>query len=66
MRWYEYAYIFLCLFTGYIFFILDVKLVTIMVLDGSIVCFTYVVAFPIWMHIKCIFVDRSSGFIEDD
>jgi hypothetical protein len=66
MRWFEYAYIILVVFGSYLFFIWDIKLVTLLVVNGSIVCFTYVIAFPIWLHLKCLLYDKTSGFIEGD
>lgn len=66
VRWYEYVYIIVTVFVSYLVYVLGIEIVTIVVINGTIVCFTYVIAFPIWMHLKCVFYDRSCGFIEGD
>jgi uncharacterized protein YybS (DUF2232 family) len=35
-------------------------------LNGSLIAFVYVIIIPIWIHFKCVWYDRSSGFIEND
>jgi hypothetical protein len=32
-------------------------------LNGAIIAFVYVVIVPSWLHLKCVFYDRSSGYI---
>jgi len=31
--------------------------------NGAIVGYFYIVLIPIFIHFKCVFVDKSSGFI---
>ena len=35
-------------------------------LNGALLGYCYMIVFPIWMHFKCIFFDKNSGFIYDD
>ena len=35
-------------------------------LNGSVIAFSYVLVIPVWIHLKCVWVDRSSGTIEGD
>ena len=45
-------------------YVYGVKVQTIFVINGSVLGFLYVILIPIWMHLKCIWYDRSSGTIE--
>ena len=65
-QWFEYFYILIIVSLSYLTYILGLSLVDILVINGTIICFTYVIVFPIWMHLKCVLYDRSSGFIEGD
>jgi hypothetical protein len=37
-------------------------------LSGSIIGYMFALVIPTWIHLKCVFYDKSSGFIdgEDD
>ena len=47
-------------------FATGINLRTLVLLDGAVTKFVSVIVTPIWMHLKCIFYDRSSGYIEGD
>ena len=51
---------------AYIVFATGVNLSTIFALNGAILGYIYIILFPIYMHFKCLFIDRSSGMIEND
>ena len=66
VRLHEYIYIIVLVLFSYFVYAMGVSLVTLIIIDGSIISFTYVIAFPIWLHFKCLFYDHSCGFIEGD
>ena len=66
VQWFEYVFLVSLIFLSYLVYVFNVSLVTILVLNGTICCFTYVIVFPIWIHLKCVLYDRTSGFIEGD
>jgi len=39
-----------------------------MVIDisGSIIGYMFAIFIPIWIHLKCLHYDKSSGFIKDE
>lgn len=39
---------------------------TLVVLDGAVTKFISVIVTPIWIHLKCLYYDKSCGFIEGD
>jgi hypothetical protein len=43
-----------------------VTLQTLYSLNGAIMGYTVAIVFPIWLHLKCIWYDRSSGCILND
>ena len=43
-----------------------INLDTIFSLNGAVLGYLYIIVLPIWVHLKCIYFDKSSGFIEDD
>jgi hypothetical protein len=49
-----------------IVYVFGVQVQTIFVINGSVVGYLYVILIPVWMHLKCVWVDRSSGTIEGD
>ena len=34
--------------------------------NGAVVGYSYVIVIPIWIHLKCVWYDRSSGQVKDD
>ena len=47
-------------------FVSGINLSTIFSLNGAVLGYIYIILFPIWVHFKCIYKDKSSGYIEDD
>ena len=50
----------------YALFATGVTIQTLVVLDGSVTKFISVIFTPIWIHLKCIYYNKSSGFIEGE
>ena len=47
-------------------FMSGINLQTILSLNGAVLGYIYIILFPIYVHLKCIYSDRSCGFIEND
>ena len=47
-------------------FVSKVNLQTLFSLNGAVLGYFYIIVFPIWVHFKCIFANRSGGFVYDD
>lgn len=47
-------------------FMSGINLDTIFSLNGAVLGYLYIIVLPIVVHLKCIYFDKSSGFIEDD
>ena len=47
----------------YALYATGVTIDTLVVLDGSVTKFFSVIVTPIWIHLKCVYYDKSSGFI---
>ena len=62
----EIIYIFLVVLSAYLVFVSGINLQTIYSLNGAVLGYIYIILFPIAIHLKCVFYDRSSGVIEDD
>lgn len=62
----EIIYIFVIVSFAVMVYALGINLQTIFVINGTIIGYLYVFVVPIWMHFKCVWVDRSSGTIEGD
>ena len=41
-----------------------VKLQVLISVEGAVVGYTYVVIVPIWIHLKCVWYDKTSGTVE--
>jgi len=51
---------------GLLFEILNVSIQAIINFDGAFILVLLDVILPMWIHYRCIFKDRHSGYIEDD
>ena len=47
-------------------FVSGVQLETIFSVNGTFLGYIFIIIFPIWVHFKCIFSDKASGFVEND
>jgi hypothetical protein len=50
----------------YLLFATGVNLRTLIIIDGAVIKFMCVIVTPIWIHLKCVFYDKSSGYVLDD
>ena len=62
----EVIYIILVMITIMATFMLGVNLKSLLSINGAVLGYFYVILIPIWVHLKCIYFNRSSGFIEND
>jgi hypothetical protein len=62
----EIVYIVTLCLLSFAIYVWGVKLQTIYALNGAILGYIYVILIPIWIHFKCVWVNRSSGTIERD
>lgn len=51
---------------SYFVYISGIHLEVMITINGAVIGFTYVIVIPIWFHLKCVFFDRSSGYVEND
>jgi hypothetical protein len=63
ISWKEAIYIFIVVIISYLVYITGINLEVMITLNGAVVGFTYIIAIPVWIHFKCVFYDRSSGYI---
>ena len=47
-------------------FVSGIHMSVVFALNGAVIGFLYVILIPVWIHLKCIWFDRSSGTIEGD
>lgn len=59
----EILYISLIVIGSYLVYVSGIHLEVMISINGAVVGFSYVVVIPIWLHLKCVFFDRSSGYI---
>ena len=62
----EVVYIVVGVGVALLVFMSGINLQTIYSLNGAVLGYIYIIVFPIWMHFKCVFSDKSSGYIESD
>lgn len=43
-----------------------VDLITIFAFNGAVIAYLNVLVIPIWLHLKCIWYNKSGGRIEGD
>ena len=58
------AYVFVSVLVSYLVYVLGVNLITVYALNGAIIGYLYVFFIPIAIHLKCVWYDHSSGFID--
>ena len=51
---------------SYFIFVLNISLQVMITLGGGVLSVLGNLIFPVWIHLKCVFYDRSSGQIEGD
>jgi hypothetical protein len=59
----EIIYILFFIGVCYAFYISGINLQALISFNGAVVGYSYVIVIPIWIHLKCVWYDRSSGFI---
>ena len=62
----EFLYILALVLVSYGVYASGVNLITIFSLNGAVIGYVYVFWIPIWIHLKCIYYDRSGGHVEGD
>ena len=50
----------------YLLYISNINLQSLISFNGAVVGYSYVIVIPIGIHLKCLWKDRSSGFVDDD
>ncbi len=64
--WHEAVYIIICVVGSYFVYVSGLSLDVMITLNGAVIIFFYMLVIPIWVHFRCVFWSRSSGYIEDD
>lgn len=62
----EVIYILVFVLVCFLVFATNARLQFLINIEGAIVGYTYVVIIPIWIHLKCVWYDKSSGTVEGD
>lgn len=62
----EIIYIIIFILVSYGVYASGVHLQVLISINGAVVGYTYVIVIPIWIHLKCVWYDKSSGAIEGD
>lgn len=62
----EIIYITIVVAICYSIYKFKISLSLIIDISGSIIGYLFAIFIPIWIHLKCLHYDKSSGFIEDD
>lgn len=57
----EVLYILAIVAASYGIYVSNLNLITIFAFNGAVIGYTYVFIIPIWIHLKCIWFDRSCG-----
>ena len=52
--------------TCFLIYALGIQLQSLINFAGAVVGYFYIIAIPISVHLKCVWFDKSSGFIEGD
>ena len=66
LTWKEVIYILVFVLVCFLVFATNARLQFLINIEGAIVGYTYVVIIPIWIHLKCVWYDKSSGTVEGD
>ena len=59
-------YIIVFILISFTVYATGVKLQVLISVEGAVVGYTYVVIVPIWIHLKCVWYDKTSGTVEGD
>ena len=62
----EALYIICFILVSYAVYASGVHLQVLISINGAVVGYIYVIIIPIWIHLKCVWFDKSSGAIEGD
>ena len=62
----EIAYIIFFVLVSYLVYISGVNLQALISFNGAVVGYSYVIVIPIWIHLKCVWYDKSCGYVEGD
>ena len=62
----EIIYVLAFVLVSYLVYISGINLQALISFNGAVVGYSYVIVIPIWIHLKCVWYDRSSGYIEGD
>lgn len=63
IHWKEALFIVIVVLCSYLVYISGLHLEVMITLNGAVMGYSYIIVIPIWIHFKCVFVDRSSGYI---
>ena len=59
-------YILVFILVSFTVYATGIKLQTLISVEGAVIGYTYVVIVPIWIHLKCVWYDKTSGTVEGD
>ena len=59
----EIIYILVFVLVSYLVYISGINLQALISFNGAVVGYSYVIVIPIWIHLKCVWYDRSSGLV---
>jgi hypothetical protein len=62
----EFVYIFVMILINLAVYESGVKLAVMLSINGAVIGYIYVIIIPVWVHLKCVFFDRTGGQIEGD
>lgn len=66
MAWHEALYIFLVVLLAYVVYLTDVHVDTMIEINGAVLGYCNSLLLPIFLHLKCIYYNKTSGTINDD
>ena len=59
----EIIYVLVFVLVSYLVYISGINLQALISFNGAVVGYSYVIVIPIWIHLKCVWYDRSSGLV---
>jgi hypothetical protein len=59
----EIIYVLAFVLVSYLVYISGINLQALISFNGAVVGYSYVIVIPIWIHLKCVWYDRSSGLV---
>ena len=62
----EVVYILMFILMCFLVFVSGARLQFLINIEGAIIGYIYVMVIPIWIHLKCVWYDKSSGTVEGD